>query len=76
MTDTRHLLQLLYHTNKNNSTELFQMLRQQLYLHPHISTLLCPPVIVRGQQGPMHSHSHSMMTLPRSHPCYKLKPLK
>ena len=52
------------------------MLHQQLYLHPHISTLLCLPVIVGGQQGPMHSHSHSMMTSPQSHPCYELKPLE
>jgi len=76
MTDIRHLLQLLYHTNEDNSTGLLQMLHQQLYLHPYISTLLCPPVIVGGQQGPMHSHSHSMMTSPQSHPCYELKPLE
>ena len=82
ITDTRHLLGLwLHHANQDNPSGLVQMLRQQLNESsttcPHnptrmdISTLPCPPVVVGGRQGLMHSHSHPMMTTsPRSHPAH------
>ena len=60
MTDTKHLLgHWLYHTDQDNYSELLQILHQQWYLHPHISSLSCPLVVDISQQGPI-----SVMTLP------------
>ena len=69
MTDTRHLLWLwLHHTNHHSG--LPQMLHQQLNESPstRISSLPYLPVVVGGQQGSMHSHSHQITTSRRSRP--------
>ena len=70
MTDTRHLLGLwLHHTNQNDSLGLPQIsLQLNKGSSTWISTLSYLPVVDRGWQGLMHSHSHLMMKLRWLHP--------
>ena len=60
MNDWHLLGHWLHCANQDDPSGLVQMLRRQLNknLSTRISTLPCPPVVVGGRQGPMHSHSH------------------